>query len=104
MSLLLIGKPKLTKLPCVMIAKEDGKPELVCEASGWPSPRLSWWRNGSKIRDGDYLHTFMIKRSGNRLSMKILIIKGYHHGTYICRAENMFGASEEYVNVMVKSK
>ena len=36
--------------------------------------------------------------------MKILTIEGYHHGTYFCRANNMFGESEEYVNIMVKSK
>ena len=104
MSLLLTGKPKLTKLPSVTIANEYSSPELVCKASGWPIPRLSWWRNGSKIHDGDYLHSFMIRKRDNGLSMKLLSIEGYHHGTYFCRAENMFGASEEYVNVMVKSK
>ena len=104
MSLLLTGKPKLKKLPSVMIANEYDSPELVCKASGWPLPGLSWWRNGSKIRDGDYLHSFMIRRLDNGLSMKLLSIEGYHHGIYFCRAENMFGTSEDYVNVMVKSK
>ena len=105
MSLLLIGKPKLTKLPSVIIAEAGSTPKLVCKASGWPVPRLSWWRNGSKINDGDYYYSYMIrKRDDNRLIMKILSIEGYHHGTYFCRADNIFGASEEYVNIMVKSK
>ena len=104
MSLLLTGKPKLKKLPSVMIANEYESPELVCKASGWPLPGLSWWRNGSKIRDGDYLSSFMIRRLDNGLAMKLMDIVGYHHGTYFCRAENLFGASEDYVNVMVKSK
>ena len=104
MSLLLIGKPKLTKLPSVIIAEAGSTPELVCKASGWPVPRLSWWRNGSKIRDGDYHYSYVIKRDDNGLMMKILRIEGYHHGTYFCRADNIFGASEEYVNIMVKSK
>ena len=104
-SLLLIGKPKLTKLPSAIIAEAGSTPELVCKASGWPVPRLSWWRNGSKINDGDYYYSYMItKRDDDRLIMKILSIEGYHHGTYFCRADNVFGASEEYVNIMVKSK
>ena len=104
-SLFLIGKPKLTKLPSVIIAEADSTPKLVCKASGWPVPRLSWWRNGSKINDGDYYYSYMIrKRDDNRLIMKILSIEGYHHGTYFCRADNIFGAFEEYVDIMVKSK
>ena len=104
MCLFLTGKPKLQKLPSVKIAETYSTPELVCKASGWPVPRLSWWRNGSKIRDGDYHYSYVIKRDDNWLMMKILSIEGYHHGTYFCRADNIFGASEEYVNIMVKSK
>jgi len=103
MSLLLIGKPKLRKLSPVIEAEANTTPKLVCEASGWPVPSLSWWRNGSKIHDGDYLHSYMIRKSDiNQLWMKILAIEGYHHGTYSCRANNTLGASEEYVNIMVK--
>ena len=105
MTLLLTGKPKLSKLPSVKIAKAGSTPELVCKASGWPVPSLSWWRHDSKINDGDYLHSYMIReRYGNELSMKILDIKGYHHGTYFCRAHNIFGTSDKYVNIMVKRK
>ena len=105
MSLLLIGKPKLRKLPSVIIAEVDRSPELVCKASGWPVPRLSWWRNGAMIYDGEYLNSFMIRKTvDNGLSMKILVIEGYHHGTYSCRADNVLGTSQEYVNIMVKSK
>ena len=105
MSLPLTGKPKLRKLPSVKIAEINSTPELVCKASGWPVPSLSWWRNDTKINDGDYLHSYMIrKKDGNKLSMKILAIDGYHHGTYFCRAHNMFGTSDEYVNIMVKRK
>jgi len=105
MCLLLIGKPKLRRLPSVITATAGNTPELVCAASGWPVPRLSWWRRGSEIHDGDYYYSYMIRKvDGNQLSMKILAIEGYHHGTYSCRADNILGVSEEYVNIMVKSK
>lgn len=107
MSLLLIGKPKLNKLPSVKIADVDSTPELVCRASGWPVPRVSWRRNGSVIHDGEYHNSFMIRKDenvDNKLLMKILAIEGYHHGTYSCHAQNALGESEEYVNIMVKSK
>jgi len=105
MRLLFIGKPKLRRLPSVITATAGNTPELVCAASGWPVPSLSWWRRGSEIHDGDYDYSYMIRKvDGNQLSMKILLIEGYHHGTYSCRAENIFGVSEEYVNIMVKSK
>ena len=104
MCFFLIGEPKLSKLPSVVIAQKDSTPELLCKASGWPVPRLSWWGNGFKIHNGNYSYSYMIKLKDNGLLMKILTIEGYHHGTYFCRADNMFGASEEYVNIMVKSK
>ena len=104
MFFLLIGKPKLRRLPSVKIAESGNTPKLVCEASGWPVPGLSWWRNGSKIHDGDYHHSYMIRKIDNQLLMKILAIEGYHQGTYFCRADNILGTSEEYVNIMVKSK
>ena len=105
MCFFLIGKPKLKKLPSVEVARKYSTPELLCKASGWPVPRLSWWRlNGSQIHNGNYSYSYMIKLNDNGLLMKILSIEGYHHGIYFCRAENIFGASEEYVNIMVKSK
>lgn len=101
----MIGKPKLKKLPSVIIAEVDRTPELVCEASGWPAPRLSWWRNGSMIHDGDLGHSYIIRKTGgNLLSMRIIVVDGRHHGTYSYRADNVFGTSEKYVNIMVKSK
>lgn len=107
MSLLLIGKPKLNKLPSVKKAEVDRTPELVCIASGWPVPRITWRRNGSIIHDGEHRSSFLIRKDenmDNKLSMKILAIEGYHHGTYSCHAENALGEAEEYVNIMVKSK
>ena len=104
-SLHVTAKPKLVKLPSVKIADIGDTPEVKCEGIGWPLPRKSWWRNGSRIHDGDYHSSYLlINLSGNTLAMKILAIDGYHHGTYTCRAENMFGIAEENVYVMVKSE
>lgn len=96
------SKPKLRKLPSVVIAVVDSTPKLVCQTSGWPVPHLSWWRKGAEIRDGDHLNSYMIKRDDKGLMMKIMTIAAFHHGTYFCRADNIFGTSEEYVNIMVK--
>jgi len=98
-------KPKLNKLPSVKRADAGSTPKLVCRASGWPVPRISWRRNGSVIQDGEYHSSFMIRKDenvDNQLIMKILAIEGYHHGTYSCHAENALGESEEDVNIMVK--
>lgn len=106
MSLHFTAEPKLEKLPSVKIVDKGDVPELGCRGSGWPMPRVSWWRNGSEILDGDYFHSYIIRYylGNNLLSMKILDVVGYHQGTHTCRAENLFGTIEENVYIMVKSE
>lgn len=100
------AKPKLEKLPSVKIVDKGSIPELGCRGIGWPTPSVSWWKNGSMIRKGDYYHSYLLEYdpNNNLLSMKILDIVGYHHAIHTCRAENQFGTSEENVFIMVKSK
>lgn len=76
----------------------------VCIAKrGWPNPSISWWRNGSRIRDGDNHYSYDVDhKSTGVLHLKIRYIQGYHQGTYTCRADNIFGTSTEDINVIVK--
>ena len=101
-----VGKPTLRKLKHVKIVKDGHDVVMTCEAeSGWPLPRVSWWKKGLLVRDGDFYESFTLDRLANNiLIMRILGTEGYHHGTYTCRAENMFGTSVEEVNIMVKRK
>ena len=85
---------------------ESGRsPKISCKARGWPTPRTSWWRNGSQIHNGDYYYSYIVYHSAdNIVSLVIIAIEGFHHGTYTCRADNLFGTSVADITFMVKRK
>ena len=89
----------------VKIVESGRSPEILCKARGWPTPRTSWWRNGLQIRDGDYHHSYRVKHlADNTVTLLIVAIEGYHHGTHTCRADNLFGTSVADITFMVKRK
>lgn len=99
------GKPKLRNLPLVKIVNQHYSSEIGdCRVdAGWPRPDVSWWRKGSQLHDNDQSYSIVINNYSSKLSqLKILAINGYQHGTYTCRADNIFGTSEQEVIVMIK--
>ena len=101
------GRPILKMIQYNKVVTEREWLEIaVCIAErGWPNPSISWWRNGSRIRDGDNHYSYnVVHKSTGVLRLKIRYIQGYHQGTYTCRADNIFGTSTEDINVIVKRK
>ena len=103
------GKPTLQPLPSVEIVEKGLNTEVVCKASGWPAPNLSWWKNGVKIYHGYKYNSYSIYPSSrgpnfNALNMGLIIASNHHHGTYTCRAHNLFGTSTQDINIMIKRK
>ncbi|XP_073233680.1 contactin-5-like [Porites lutea] len=101
------SKPTLQPLPSVKIVEKGRITEVVCKASGWPAPRLSWWKNDVEIHHGYYYNSYFIHPSSrgpnvNTLNMGLLIASNHHHGTYTCRAHNLFGTSTQDINIMIK--
>lgn len=96
-------------MPSVEIVEKGLNTDVVCKASGWPAPRLSWWKNGVEIRHGDYYNSYSIHPSSrgpdvNTLNLGLIIASNHHHGTYTCRADNLFGTSTQDINIMIKRK
>ncbi|XP_068705132.1 vascular endothelial growth factor receptor 1-like [Montipora foliosa] len=102
------GKPSLRKLQHAKIFNIQVlttlREELVCAVErGWPTPTLSWWRNGLQIHHNDFHETYLVKLSPDRkeLTLTVVFISGEHHGKYTCRAENMFGNFTETTRLLV---
>ena len=92
-------------MPSVEIVERGNSKNLVCKASGWPAPSLSWSKNGKKIHNGSYSNSYKIEqRDVNTLDLGILRASNHHHGTYTCRAHNLFGTSTQDINIMIKRK
>ena len=92
-------------MPSVEIVDKGLNTEVVCKASGWPAPSLSWWKNGTKINNGSYSNSYKIEqRDVNTLDLGISRASNHHHGTYTCRAHNLFATSTHEINIMIKRK
>ncbi|XP_073456587.1 hemicentin-2 [Aquarana catesbeiana] len=71
--------------------------DLTCHATGHPTPRVWWLRNGHPVSNQDGLE---ILDGGRTLS--ISLIQSGHGGRYTCKAEGDAGSAEAMVNVLVQ--
>lgn len=70
---------------------------LHCEASGEPSPSISWTHNGRPLSpDG---HRVVLMQNGAQLVIKVTIQED--EGEFGCRVENGGGFLEEVANIRV---
>ena len=70
---------------------------IVCEASGQPTPKISWTRNGAAV----------VSSRNIKVKDKILRIKSFsvkEIGRYECTAKNVFGVDKAVSNVNIKGK
>lgn len=61
--------------------------EIYCLAKGFPTPDVTWFRNGMKVKD-------QIQTKG-RATMKLNRVSSSDAGLYICQATNVIN-DEEY--------
>ena len=68
---------------------------LECEASGNPTPRISWFKNGSPMVPDDYFRIVDTK------NLQILGLLMSDNGYYQCFAENSVGSIQATAQLRV---
>ena len=79
-----------------MTVKEKQNVTLPCKAAGFPSPLITWYKDGNIIA-GE-------KKHFNKRNLEILNILYEDHGIYTCTAENLLGRVQLSINVTVYGK
>ncbi len=83
----------LIEPPQLILAPENGRKPMArttrfyCEFSGWPTPNITWLKNGREIE-----HNGRIKVQGERLIISQTDTRD--SGYYQCRAENEAGMAQ----------
>ena len=86
----------VTKPSPSMTVKEKQNVTLPCKAAGFPSPLITWYKDGNIIA-GE-------KKHFNKRNLEILNILYEDHGIYTCTAENLLGRVQLSINVTVYGK
>ncbi|XP_012286670.1 peroxidasin [Orussus abietinus] len=90
---------RFTNVPLSQSVRPGEDVTLICTAEGRPPPRLSWWRNGERVREGG--RTF-VENSGT--SLKILAAKESDSARYVCQGENENDIAEAAADLKVGSE
>ncbi|XP_065145894.1 neuronal cell adhesion molecule a isoform X12 [Paramisgurnus dabryanus] len=69
---------------------------LDCAAFGSPLPKITWFKDGQSILDGDL---YIIHKNG---TLEINVAQQLNGGKYTCIASNNLGNKENYVHLEVK--
>lgn len=85
-----LGRPPVIKEhPSDAVVEKNSPAELTCSASGFPEPKISWYRNGVEIpseRRRSILpngHLYFIRTVSSK--------RKTDNGIYSCKAENRYG-------------
>lgn len=70
--------------------------KLICKATAYPAPSVSWIRNEKVLENSDNIE---ISNTGNSNEQTISILQinkvdSQHYGLYTCKASNNFGNDE----------
>lgn len=88
---LLGGAPVITKHPSNAVVEKNSPAELTCRASGFPEPKISWYRNGVEIPTE---RRRSILPDGNLYFIRTVSSKRKtDSGIYSCKAKNRFGTA-----------
>ncbi|XP_058467363.1 lachesin-like [Malaya genurostris] len=79
--------------------------ELECVVQAFPSPSISWFKNGHPIHNGG---SYSISQTGQpddvtTSVVKISSVESSHYGDYICKASNKIGHAEARLNLYEQS-
>ena len=74
--------PKITKRPpSVLVTKEGDNVVIPSKASGFPKPKISWYKDNKKVDERFYA-------TG---ALRINNVKFEDHGVYLLKAKNFIG-------------
>jgi len=88
----------------------DDSPQLQCEASGWPKPRIFWMRNNKSISEINQSHEYEVTplpTQGDSVSsvaseLTIIGIQKEDSGIFSCVATNVVGEDKYPISVRVQ--
>ena len=85
-----LGKPPvITEHPSDAVVEKNSPAELTCRASGFPEPKISWYRNGVEIPTE---RRRSLLPNGNLYFIRTVSSKRKtDNGIYSCKAKNRFG-------------
>jgi peroxidase len=96
---IITAAPIITSRPRDAQVTEGLYMEFTCVASGHPYPEITWWNNNRLVNsDG------RVEVSNGGQHLRIEDTKPYDSGSYVCRAQNRLGTTEETVKLKVKHK
>ncbi|XP_014290783.1 interference hedgehog [Halyomorpha halys] len=78
--------PMVSKGPSNAVVEEDSDTELTCEATGSPTPNITWFLNGESVLNDSHI----TPQGGNLIIKKI---QKKHAGIYQCFATNAAGVT-----------
>lgn len=89
--------------PTPVVVTSGGNLILLCNASGYPAPNISWFRGQSKVDDSSVTVAATMSQEGNELVVvsSVFSITGVQlqdEENYTCRATNIFGNASQVVS------
>ncbi|XP_053729444.1 neural cell adhesion molecule 1b isoform X10 [Synchiropus splendidus] len=97
LSLRVFAKPKITYIVNQSTSEMEEQVTLTCEASGDPTPTISWSYGGRAFVEGDQsLDGNVVVRSDARVSsLTLKLVKYTDAGQYLCSARSAIGEDEQ---------
>ncbi len=83
--------PKITEHPQSLTVQRGAPATLNCAASGYPTPTISWYRNGERVLTGAGDHTIILPSGALFFLRTVENHRNQDSGEYTCRAENVHG-------------
>uniref|UniRef100_A0A3Q0KKY1 non-specific serine/threonine protein kinase n=1 Tax=Schistosoma mansoni TaxID=6183 RepID=A0A3Q0KKY1_SCHMA len=81
--------------------QEGGSVKLTCSVDGYPTPVITWFKNGKELRKGD--GNYEIQQMLGITSLEIYSCSESDSGRYSCRAVNSRGEHETECKVIVEA-
>lgn len=76
-----------------------GKSVVIdCMATGWPKPKLKWWKDGSLIKPSGRLYF-----AANNQLLVIISSQKSDSGCYQCELKNLMGSEKGSMQLLVTS-